>query len=149
MGAIATAEAVYFLRYDGVLQADGPLGPFVVKSGVRRFAALWNHALVVQAQVGSRVTVLTVGGAEVLLADDARRLLMAAPGVVLVDEPMQARYPMPRDAFGRDEVLVGRIRQDTSHPRGLVLWLSSDNLRKGAATNAVQIAASLVTRGWL
>jgi aspartate-semialdehyde dehydrogenase len=86
---------------------------------------------------------------DALTADDARRLLMAAPGVVLVDEPMQARYPMPRDAFGRDEVLVGRIREDSSHPRGLVLWLSSDNLRKGAATNAVQIAESLVTRGWL
>lgn len=86
---------------------------------------------------------------DALSADDARRLLMAAPGVVLVDEPMQARYPMPRDAFGRDEVLVGRIRRDSSHPRGLVLWLSSDNLRKGAATNAVQIAESLVTRGWL
>jgi aspartate-semialdehyde dehydrogenase len=86
---------------------------------------------------------------DALSADDARRLLMAAPGVVLIDEPMQARYPMPRDAFGRDEVLVGRIREDSSHPRGLVLWLSSDNLRKGAATNAVQIAESLVTRGWL
>ena len=54
-------------------------------------------------------------------ADDARSLLMAAPGVVLVDEPAQERYPMPRDAAGRDEVLVGRIREDSSHPRGLAL----------------------------
>ena len=78
-----------------------------------------------------------------------RRLLMAAPGVVLVDEPELALYPLPRVATGRDEVLVGRIRSDASHPRGLALWVVSDNLRKGAATNAVQIAESLVTRGWL
>jgi len=79
----------------------------------------------------------------------ARDLLMAAPGLVLMDEPAAAVYPLPRLASGRDEVLVGRIREDLSHPRGLALWLSSDNLRKGAATNAVQIAESLVTNGWL
>ena len=84
-----------------------------------------------------------------LTAEDARNLLMAAPGVVLVDEPAASRYPLPREAAGRDEVLVGRIREDASHPRGLALWVVSDNLRKGAATNAVQIAESLVTRGWL
>jgi aspartate-semialdehyde dehydrogenase len=82
-----------------------------------------------------------------LTADQARNLLMAAPGVILVDEPHLARYPLPRDAAGRDEVLVGRIREDASHPRGLVLWISSDNLRKGAATNAVQIAEVLHERG--
>ncbi len=86
---------------------------------------------------------------ETIDADDVRRLLMAAPGVVLVDEPSLNRYPLPREATGRDEVLVGRIRKDSSHPRGLALWVVSDNLRKGAATNAVQIAESLVTRGWL
>jgi len=68
---------------------------------------------------------------------------------VLVDEPLLNRYPLPREAAGRDDVLVGRIREDSSHERGLVLWVVSDNLRKGAATNAVQIAESLVTRGWL
>ena len=78
-----------------------------------------------------------------------REVLMVAPGVVLVDEPSHNRYPMPRDATGRDEVFVGRIRKDTSHPKGIVFWLVSDNLRKGAATNAVQIAESLVTHGWL
>ena len=87
-----------------------------------------------------------VGAAEVAVN---RRLLMAAPGVVLVDEPELNCYPLPRDAAGRDEVLVGRIREDSSHDRGLALWISSDNLRKGAATNAVQIAESLVTKGWL
>jgi aspartate-semialdehyde dehydrogenase len=82
-------------------------------------------------------------------ADEARRLLMAAPGVALVDEPGANRYPMPRDATGRDEVFVGRIREDASHDRGLAFWLVSDNLRKGAATNAVQIAESLISNGWL
>lgn len=87
--------------------------------------------------------------AEPITADQVRGLLMTAPGVALVDEPAYNRYPMPIEATGRDEVLVGRIRSDLSHPRGIALWLSSDNLRKGAATNAVQIAESIVTNGWL
>jgi aspartate-semialdehyde dehydrogenase len=87
--------------------------------------------------------------AEPIGPDQARDLLMGAPGVVLMDEPQLGRYPLPRDAAGRDEVFVGRIRRDASHPRGLALWVVSDNLRKGAATNAVQIAESLVMRGWL
>ena len=78
-----------------------------------------------------------------------RELMMAAPGLALVDDPAHNRYPLAREATGRDEVFVGRIREDTSHARGIVMWLVSDNLRKGAATNAVQIAESLVTRGWL
>ncbi len=86
---------------------------------------------------------------EEISADRVRDLLMGAPGVVLVDEPGLNRYPLARDAEGRDEVYVGRIRKDASHPRGIALWIVSDNLRKGAATNAVQIAESLVTRGWL
>ena len=82
-------------------------------------------------------------------ADAARNLLMAAPGVILVDEPGLNLYPLPREATGRDDVFVGRIREDSSYSRGLALWVVSDNLRKGAATNAVQIAESLVTKGWL
>ena len=78
-----------------------------------------------------------------------RELMMAAPGLALVDDPAHNRYPLAREATGRDEVFVGRIREDTSHSRGIAMWLVSDNLRKGAATNAVQIAESLVTRGWL
>ncbi len=78
-----------------------------------------------------------------------RELLMVAPGIALVDDPAHNRYPLPREATGHDEVFVGRIREDSSHPRGIAMWLVSDNLRKGAATNAVQIAESLVTRGWL
>ena len=86
---------------------------------------------------------------EPITPDAARGLLMGAPGVVLQDEPQLNVYPLPREATGSDAVFVGRIRTDASHPRGLALWVVSDNLRKGAATNAVQIAESLVTRGWL
>ncbi len=80
---------------------------------------------------------------------DCRALLAEAPGVSVVDEPGSGRYPMASDAAGRDEVLVGRIRRDPSHERCLNLWLVGDNLRKGAATNAVQVAELLVDRGWL
>jgi aspartate-semialdehyde dehydrogenase len=81
-----------------------------------------------------------------LSVEQARRLLRAAPGVRLADEPSAGAYPLPVDAAGGDEVLVGRIRKDESVANGLVLWVSGDNLRKGAATNAVQIAELLVKR---
>jgi aspartate-semialdehyde dehydrogenase len=92
---------------------------------------------------------VTLETTEKISADHARQLLMGAPGVVVTDEPALNRYPLARDAAGRDEVFVGRIREDSSHPLGLVMWIVSDNLRKGAATNAIQIAESLVTNGWL
>jgi aspartate-semialdehyde dehydrogenase len=82
-----------------------------------------------------------------LSPDDARELLAAAPGVTVVDDPSAARYPMASEATGTDEVLVGRIRRDPSRTNGLALWVVSDNLRKGAATNGVQIAELLVARG--
>ncbi|MEN2993223.1 MAG: aspartate-semialdehyde dehydrogenase [Bacteroidia bacterium] len=69
-----------------------------------------------------------------------RALLAEAPGIVLQDEPARAYYPMPRYVGGQDKVFVGRLRRDTSHPNGLNLWIVADNLRKGAATNALQIA---------
>jgi aspartate-semialdehyde dehydrogenase len=75
---------------------------------------------------------------------EVRSLLCKAPGVVLVDEPATQRYPMPKDAHGRDEVFVGRLRRDETQPKTLNMWVVSDNLRKGAATNAVQIAEYLV-----
>ena len=80
---------------------------------------------------------------------EARELLAAAPGVIVVDDPATSTYPLARDAEGRDEVFVGRIRQDTSHPNGLNFWVVSDNLRKGAATNAIQIAEALAAAGKL
>jgi len=83
--------------------------------------------------------------------DEARRLFAAVPGVEVVDDPAEHRYPLATDAAGRDVIQVGRVRQDASMPdnRGLAFWCVSDNLRKGAATNAVQIAELLSTRGWL
>ena len=71
-------------------------------------------------------------------------ILSDAPGVEVVDEPGEAVYPMPIDAEGRDPVYVGRIRRDVSHPNGIAMWLVSDNLRKGAALNAVQIAEQVL-----
>ncbi|HDO7800110.1 TPA: aspartate-semialdehyde dehydrogenase [Legionella pneumophila] len=79
-----------------------------------------------------------------LTADDARALLTKAPGVTVVDNLSKASYPTAiKNAVGHDDVFVGRIRQDISHPCGLNLWIVADNIRKGAATNAVQIAEIL------
>jgi len=83
---------------------------------------------------------------EPLSADDCRALLASAPGLLVLDDPSRHLHPTARDAAGRDEVFVGRIRRDESHPRGLNLWVVSDNLRKGAATNAVQLAELLHAR---
>jgi aspartate-semialdehyde dehydrogenase len=79
-----------------------------------------------------------------LTVQEARKLLADAPGVKVVDDPANAQYPMPLDAAGQDLTLVGRIREDFTIPNGLNLWVVADNLRKGAATNAVQIAEILI-----
>lgn len=79
-----------------------------------------------------------------LSPNDARAALAAMPGVLVYDDPLKKLYPMPLDATGKDEVYVGRIREDASVTNGLNLWVVSDNLRKGAALNAVQIAECLV-----
>jgi aspartate-semialdehyde dehydrogenase len=84
-----------------------------------------------------------------LTAGEARAILAQAPGVLVVDEPGSRRYPMPIEAAGQDLTLVGRIREDISHPLGLNLWIAADNIRKGAATNAVQIAEIVVREGLL
>jgi len=84
-----------------------------------------------------------------LTVAEARELLAAAPGIELVDDPAELRYPLPLDAEGKDPVFVGRIREDVTVNNGLDLWVVGDNLRKGAALNAVQIAEELVRRGLL
>jgi aspartate-semialdehyde dehydrogenase len=84
---------------------------------------------------------------DALSPDGCRELLSSAPGVVVVDNPGDGIYPLAIDAEGRDDVLVGRIRRDPSHDRCLNLWIVGDNLRKGAATNAVQLAELLHERG--
>ncbi|MGB9660533.1 MAG: aspartate-semialdehyde dehydrogenase [Moorellaceae bacterium] len=84
-----------------------------------------------------------------LTAAEAREILKRAPGVIVVDDPQAKAYPLPITASGRDEVFVGRIREDISVECGLNLWVVADNLRKGAATNAVQIAEVLLKEGLL
>lgn len=82
-----------------------------------------------------------------LTAGEARNLLRSAAGISVVDDPAQLRYPMPVDAAHADDVFVGRIREDFTVENGLNLWIVADNIRKGAALNAVQIAEALVARG--
>jgi len=81
--------------------------------------------------------------------DEARSILAQAPGVKVLDDLTVSLYPQPWAAAGTDEVFVGRIRQDASHPNGLAMWVVADNLRKGAALNTVQIAEETVKRGWV
>ena len=81
--------------------------------------------------------------------DELRTLLQNAPGIIVQDDPKNNIYPMPLHAFGKDEVFVGRLRRDESQPNTLNMWIVSDNLRKGAATNAVQIAEYCAGKGLL
>ncbi len=78
--------------------------------------------------------------------NEVRNLLSKEPGIVVVDDPSTQQYPMPKDAHEKDEVFVGRLRRDETQPNTLNLWIVSDNLRKGAATNAVQIAEYLLEK---
>ncbi len=81
-----------------------------------------------------------------ITADEVRKLLSMAPGIRVVDNPREKQYPLAIDAAGRDETLVGRIREDESIPNGINMWVVSDNIRKGAALNAVQIAEILIRK---
>jgi aspartate-semialdehyde dehydrogenase len=99
-----------------------------------RVPVFYGHSEAVHIETRDKIT-----------AQAARKLLEQAPGVVVVDEHKPGGYPTPvSHAAGKDEVFVGRIREDISHPRGLDLWIVSDNIRKGAALNAVQVAELLV-----
>ena len=87
--------------------------------------------------------VITVETERPIAPEEARELFSAFPGITVVDDTPAGRYPLPSDCSGKDDVFIGRIRRDLSHPNGLTFWCVSDNLRKGAATNAVQIAELL------
>jgi len=101
-----------------------------------RVPVFYGHSEAVHIETRDKIT-----------AAEAQRLLAGAPGVVLMDERKPGGYPTPvGDASGRDPVFVGRVREDISHPRGLDLWVVSDNVRKGAALNSIQIAESLIDR---
>lgn len=95
----------------------------------------YGHSASINIETGKKIT-----------AVEARTLLAAAPGLQVVDDVQRGVYPMPIDAAGQDQVLVGRIREDESIANGLNLWVVADNLRKGAATNAVQIAEILAAK---
>jgi aspartate-semialdehyde dehydrogenase len=81
--------------------------------------------------------------------DQVRELLRKSPGITVMDDPATLAYPTPLDVDGKDDVYVGRLRADPTVPNGLNLWVVSDNLRKGAALNAVQIAETLAARNLL
>jgi aspartate-semialdehyde dehydrogenase len=81
--------------------------------------------------------------------EEVRNILQNAPGVVLVDDVKNLKYPMPMDAHDKDDVFVGRLRRDETQPKTLNMWIVSDNLRKGAATNAIQIAEYLVGKKFI
>jgi len=86
---------------------------------------------------------------EPMSPETARRILAEAPGVKVLDEPNISLYPQPWSVAGSDDVFVGRIRRDASHSCGLAMWVVADNLRKGAALNAIQIAETMIGRGWI
>lgn len=90
---------------------------------------------------------VTVEFTHPMAPDDAERILAQAPGVKILNDPAISLYPQPWPVAGSDEVFVGRLRRDASHPNGLVMWVVADNLRKGAALNAVQIAEELIKQG--
>jgi aspartate-semialdehyde dehydrogenase len=105
----------------------------LVNATVVRVPVFYGHSEAVNIETREKLT-----------AAQAREMLSRAPGVEVVDEPVAGGYPTPvTHASGRDPVYVGRIREDISHPRGLNLWIVADNIRKGAALNAVQIAELL------
>ncbi len=100
-----------------------------------RVPVFLSHSLAVHAEFEKPMT-----------ADYVREVLAEAPGVVVQDDPSVALYPTPRAAAGKDPVYVGRIREDMSNPNGIAMWISSDNIRKGAALNAIQIAEEMIAR---
>jgi aspartate-semialdehyde dehydrogenase len=112
-----------------------PAGEIGISATCARVPVLVGHSQSVNVQTR-----------DPLSPEECRELLSAAPGAVVVDAPAAGAYPLATDVAGRDEVLVGRIRRDPSHPRCLNLWIVGDNLRKGAATNAVQVAEVLHQR---
>ena len=106
-----------------------------VSATTARVPVFYGHSEAVNIETEKKIT-----------PDEVRALLAKAPGIKVVDDPANKLYPMPLDAAGQDLTLVGRIREDTSIANGIDLWLAADNIRKGAATNAVQIAEILAEK---
>jgi aspartate-semialdehyde dehydrogenase len=106
-----------------------------VSATTARVPVFYGHSEAVNIETERKIT-----------PDEVRALLAQAPGVKVVDDPANRLYPMPLEAAGQDLTLVGRIREDTSIANGIDLWIAADNIRKGAATNAVQIAEILAEK---
>ncbi len=130
-----TREEWKMVRETHKILGDSTIG---ITATTVRVPVLRSHSESIYIETERRLTV-----------EQAREILKSAPGVALVDDPAEARYPMPIDAAGQDEVFVGRIRPDTAVETGLNLWVVGDQIRKGAALNAIQIAEYLIERGAL
>lgn len=126
-----TREEMKLVRETRKILGDDSIG---VNATAVRVPVFYGHSQAIHLETRTRIS-----------ADDARALLRTAAGVVVIDDPRDGGYPTAvSDASGEDAVFVGRIRDDISHPRGLNLWVVTDNIRKGAALNAVQIAEILI-----
>ncbi|MEK7850506.1 MAG: Asd/ArgC dimerization domain-containing protein, partial [Deltaproteobacteria bacterium] len=100
-----------------------------------RVPVFYSHSESVNIETAKKIT-----------ADEVKKILKKAPGVQVLDDPAKKVYPMPFDAAGQDETFVGRIREDETIKNGINMWIVSDNIRKGAALNAVQIAEVLIEK---
>ncbi|MDI6797759.1 MAG: aspartate-semialdehyde dehydrogenase [Desulfatibacillaceae bacterium] len=127
-----TKEEMKMLNETRKIFGDNSVG---VTATTVRVPVFYSHSESVNIETEKKITVKEV-----------RELLANAPGVKLADDPSANRYPMPIDAAGQDDTLVGRIREDESISNGINLWIVADNIRKGAATNAVQIAEVLAEK---
>ncbi|NPA48649.1 MAG: aspartate-semialdehyde dehydrogenase, partial [Thermodesulfobacteria bacterium] len=127
-----TKEEMKMVNETKKIMEDEAIG---VTATTVRVPVFYGHAEAVNIETEEKIT-----------AEKARELLAAFPGVVVIDDPAEKKYPLQIEIAGKDEVFVGRIREDESIPNGLNLWVVADNLRKGAATNAVQIAEILAEK---
>ena len=117
-----------------IMHADG----LAVSATCVRVPVLIGHAVAVHVEFS-----------EPMAVEDAQRILSRAPGIKVLDDTSISLYPQPWSAAGTDEVLVGRLRKDASNANGLAMWICADNLRKGAALNAIQIAEEMIKRDWV
>jgi len=127
-----TKEEMKMVNETRKIMGDDSIG---VTATTVRVPVLNAHSESVNIETGKKIS-----------PDEVRALLAKAPGVVVVDDPSRNEYPLAINASGRDEVFVGRIREDESIERGINMWIVSDNIRKGAALNAVQIAELLIQK---
>jgi aspartate-semialdehyde dehydrogenase len=113
-------------------------GDIAVSATCVRVPVLLGHAIAVHIEFSHSMA-----------AEDAQRILSRSPGIKIIDDTSISLYPQPWSAAGTDDVFVGRIRKDVSHANGLAMWICADNLRKGAALNAIQIAEEMIKRNWV